>query len=592
MTHPHPKAMWYKRLGMFLLSLSVAMYFSMSFVPKLHYAHAAPSAIEARFGAPFGESLRNLPPQPAVTLFGALGRLMDAYNAQVVATYGMDEPRTAQLIAALQGDATRYHSRFLEAHLAGAPELAAALHTYTGWMMDRTWESFDAFERTLRDKIAQLNRAAIESQGFADGNREPQRLELFMPAVPKELRTGLWAWCVYGLGVLAGLVWLLPDVRRKPGIHHTGIYHRAAQTRKWPAWLVFTLLVCFYIVLYQLPALFAVQAALLDPLAQALSGGASSQWFMYGFIYTIAMLTMGLRMLLKYRGNAYQQVRTGSVLFFQVVFAFLLPQILTLMQLPSADLKNMWPLDYTFFFDYRVGTMLHSGTFGLFLLGWGIALFAIGVPLLTYFYGKRWYCSWVCGCGGLAETVGDPYRHLSDKSLKAWKVERWLVHGVLLWAVAMTVAVAYTTLTGQSTWLGIDSYSLRGAYGFWIGFVFAGALGTGFYPVMGNRVWCRFGCPLAAYLGLVQRFKSRFRITTNGGQCISCGNCSTYCEMGIDVKWYAQRGQNIVRSSCVGCGVCSAVCPRGVLRLENGPTQGRINDNPILIGRDEITLNI
>ena len=39
--------------------------------------------------------------------------------------------------------------------------------------------------------------------------------------------------------------------------------------------------------------------------------------------------------------------------------------------------------------------------------------------------------------------------------------------------------------------------------------------------------------------------------------------------MGIDVRHYAQRGQDIVRASCVGCGICSAVCPRGVLRLEN-----------------------
>jgi polyferredoxin len=108
-----------------------------------------------------------------------------------------------------------------------------------------------------------------------------------------------------------------------------------------------------------------------------------------------------------------------------------------------------------------------------------------------------------------------------------------------------------------------------------IGSIFAGVIGTGFYPIFGNRVWCRFGCPLAAYLGLVQRFKSRFRITTNGGQCISCGNCSTYCEMGIDVRAYAQKGQDIVRSSCVGCGVCSAVCPRGVLKLENGPLENR-----------------
>jgi len=211
---------------------------------------------------------------------------------------------------------------------------------------------------------------------------------------------------------------------------------------------------------------------------------------------------------------------------------------------------------------------------------------------LTYFYGKRWYCSWVCGCGGLAETVGDPYRHLSDKRLGAWKIERVLVHSVLVFAVFMTIWVAYTTFTGTSVLLGINSYDVRSVYGFSIGFVFAGAVGTGFYPIMGNRVWCRFGCPLAAYLGLVQRFKSRFRITTNGGQCISCGNCSTYCEMGIDVRWYAQRGQNIVRSSCVGCGVCSAVCPRGVLKLENKEEDGRINDNPILIGREGATLNL
>jgi len=38
-------------------------------------------------------------------------------------------------------------------------------------------------------------------------------------------------------------------------------------------------------------------------------------------------------------------------------------------------------------------------------------------------------------------------------------------------------------------------------------------------------------------------------------------NCSTYCEMGIDVRAYAQKGEDIVRASCVGCGICSAVCP-------------------------------
>jgi ferredoxin-type protein NapH len=203
-------------------------------------------------------------------------------------------------------------------------------------------------------------------------------------------------------------------------------------------------------------------------------------------------------------------------------------------------------------------------------LGWGIFLFLVGTPLMTYFYGKRWYCSWICGCGGLAETVGDSFRQLSDKSLKSWKIERYSIYGVLVFAGIMTVFTLYSFFTGQSYLLGIPSYEIQKWYGFFIGSIFAGVVGTGFYPLMGNRVWCRFGCPLAAYMGIFQRFKSKFRITVNGGQCISCGNCSTYCEMGIDVRAYAQRGQDIVRASCVGCGVCSAVCPRGVLNLETG----------------------
>ena len=138
--------------------------------------------------------------------------------------------------------------------------------------------------------------------------------------------------------------------------------------------------------------------------------------------------------------------------------------------------------------------------------------------------------------------------------------------------VAITGLTVYTHLFGENGLVFFaQPYKIYSLYAFLIGAVFSGVIGVGFYPLMGSRVWCRFGCPMAAILGLQQRFFSRFRITTNGGQCISCGNCSTYCEMGIDVRAYAQRGQNIVRASCVGCGVCAAVCPRGVLSLENGP---------------------
>ncbi len=361
----------------------------------------------------------------------------------------------------------------------------------------------------------------------------------------------------------------------------------------WLGVIAGVILVGFYILLYWKPEYITNWVTMVDPISNMLNGGNASRWFLYGLMYTVIMLVMGIRMLSKYQHNKYQRVRTLSVMFFQTAFAFLIPQIMSKLNQPSMDFKNMWPLDYSFFFDYRIDGLIESGNIGIFMLGWGIALFLIGVPLFTFFYGKRWYCSWVCGCGGLAETLGDPFRQLSDKSMRAWKYERFIIHGVLVAAVVMTIGVLYTYFTGSYKIGFIDTSSLKSWYGFFIGAGFSGIVGTGFYPLMGNRVWCRFGCPLAGYLGLIQRFRSKFRITTNGGQCISCGNCSTYCEMGIDVRSYAQKGQDIVRSSCVGCGVCSAVCPRGVLRLENG--SGDIQERTdamraIHISEDEVKL--
>ncbi|HYV93908.1 MAG TPA: 4Fe-4S dicluster domain-containing protein [Chitinophagales bacterium] len=384
------------------------------------------------------------------------------------------------------------------------------------------------------------------------------------------------------LCVLAGaLLFIIPKYAFcSKGIHNNYIFFNKLNAPGWIGIVLGFLLISFYITLYFFPEYITNWVILVDPLSHFTNGYGASQWYLYGFLYTIAVVVMGIRMLLKYRGNLYQQVRTISVMFFQTAFAFIIPEILVALNKPWNDFKNIWPLDYTFFFDWRLNNFKSSGDIGWFMLFWGLALIIIAVPVFTYFFGKRWYCSWVCGCGGLAETLGDPFRQLSDKSLRAWKIERVVVHSVLVFAVIMT-AITIINYSSHYKLLGDETQAVHKWYGFLIGSIFSGVVGTGFYPLMGNRVWCRFGCPLAAYIGLVQRFKSRFRITTNGGQCISCGNCSTYCEMGIDVRWYAQRGQNIVRSSCVGCGVCAAVCPRGVLRLENADEKGRFEFHPI-----------
>ena len=399
---------------------------------------------------------------------------------------------------------------------------------------------------------------------------------------------GLMWMLTFGLCIIGSLLFILPNVilHGKKGIKNNGIYHKSATNRGWIGWMVFIFLVLFYLVLYFASEYATNWTLLVDPISESLSGNLAGHWFVYGFMYCVVMAVMAVRMYIKYRHNIYQIFRTTSVLFFQIVFAFLIPEIMVRLQMPYYDFKNAFPLDYDFFFQWNLKELTNNGGIGIFILVWGIVLTLIIVPIMVYFFGKRWYCSWVCGCGGLAETLGDPYRQHSDKSLFAWKVERYLIHAVLGFVLIMTIMTLYSFFSETGIVLGIKTATVQNIYSVIIASVFAGVIGTGFYPIFGNRVWCRFGCPLAAYLGFVQRFKSRFRITTNGGQCISCGNCSTYCEQGIDVRAYAQKGENIVRSSCVGCGICSAVCPRGVLKLENGPEKGRINPTEILLGND------
>lgn len=480
-------------------------------------------------------------------------------------------------------------------------------------------------------------------------------LSLFNVNFPNK---GLWL-TISLLAITTGVIWFAwtQYANKEKGIKNDGVWFKSITSLGLWGWLSGIALTGFYIVLYFYPQYLGLVKdgdnqgiiALFDPLSKILSGNPASQWFVYGTLYTLAILAFGIKFIWKYRHNTYEVIRTISVMFFQTAFAFLIPEIMARLNndLPYYDLKNIWPLNYYNFDQYRVNSFIEAGDIGIAMIIFGVLSIFVITPILTYKYGKRWYCSWVCGCGGLAETAGDPFRHLSDKSQFAWKVERWVVHSVVVFVTLMTTAVVYSYLGNDASkywltknvfligvvviltlvffWVMIfkrdqlqkdakygaigyfviimaligmhyfsgdghiflfETASLKKWYGFLIGAIFSGVIGVGLYPLLGNRVWCRFGCPMAAVLGFQQRLFSKFRITTNGGQCISCGNCSVYCEMGIDVRAYAQKGENIVRSSCVGCGICSAVCPRGVLKLENGPDKGRINPTEVLLGND------
>ncbi len=328
---------------------------------------------------------------------------------------------------------------------------------------------------------------------------------------------------------------------------------RSWQNRGPVAWLASAALIGFYCLLYW--------TEVFTPVAQAMHLG--SKWYLYGLLYCIAMIGGAVWYLGRHGNSRYHQVRIATNVAIQVVLGFALPFVMPMIDQPEFYFSYFWPLKYDLLYPHTLASL--PG----YLAVYAVVGSLVVAPALALVTGKRWYCSWVCGCGALANTFGDPWRHLTTRSERAWRFEQVSVHSVLVIAVLSTAFIAFGQ-THEQTWPATAWYAneVKSWYGFVVGAILAGVVGTGLYPLLGPRVWCRNFCPMAAMLGLVQK-AGAFRIRVKPDMCISCGNCSTYCEMGIDVRAYAQRNESFTRASCVGCGMCAHMCPRGVLKLEN-----------------------
>lgn len=391
-----------------------------------------------------------------------------------------------------------------------------------------------------------------------------------------------FAWWIGLLGV--GLIWVLIESRRV-----TGSGPWVVERPSWVRWTESALLTSLFALLYFGPDwIWSPMLRWINDLF-ACAGAEAGKWHFYSWIYTCAVLIFGIRSLTKYRRSVTQTKRMVCLISVQLLFAFFLPILIPAWLDKTIsfnlDIKYFWPLNSTFFEPNNLDAMLASGALGRLALIWGVVMFLVITPWATYRWGKGWYCAYVCGCGALAETVGDVVRHYNQPNQNAWKWERVVIYLVLGWVALSTIVVLGGYMFETQTLFGISIYAVFARpYAFWVSSLFSGVLGVGFYPILGNRFWCRYGCPLAAYMGWIQKWKSRFRIETDAASCISCGACTAACEMGINVHDYAEQGERIQRAACVGCGMCEMACPRSAIFLTDSPWENHglaPSSNPI-----------
>ena len=189
-------------------------------------------------------------------------------------------------------------------------------------------------------------------------------------------------------------------------------------------------------------------------------------------------------------------------------------------------------------------------------------LFAGFTVVSTVLWG-RFYCGRVCAYGALTQLLDRvvPARLRVD-------VPRWLERRAALVKFGLLGAtLLYFLLTSdigayryvEPFWM----FTRQASTGMWIGLAVLLAA-----TVFVRNLYCRFLCPVGAFLGLLSKL-TVFGIK-RWSECDTCKICEKTCE------WGAIRGPQIVMTECVRCDDCerlyadTAKCPHWLIIARRG----------------------
>ncbi|HUJ18819.1 MAG TPA: 4Fe-4S binding protein [Nitrospirota bacterium] len=79
-----------------------------------------------------------------------------------------------------------------------------------------------------------------------------------------------------------------------------------------------------------------------------------------------------------------------------------------------------------------------------------------------------------------------------------------------------------------------------------------------------KRFWCKYLCPLGAFLGLLSRFSLLRRSVSEG--CTSCGACATVCQGNASPE-AKERWRD---TECLACWNCDDICPQNAVSFGFG----------------------
>jgi len=227
-----------------------------------------------------------------------------------------------------------------------------------------------------------------------------------------------------------------------------------------------------------------------------------------------------------------------------------------------------------------------------------IAFLPAVITLVVTFFLGRVACGWICPLGSIHQFFSFVFKKTKlhrPKKLRdnhtAWKY--YIFVFILVSAVftldlvglfdpfsflyrSVVVGVLPSLSYGFSTFIGLFyQLNLTGIgdpliqfftnldinaifiQGFFIGTIFIGII---LLNMVRERFWCRYICPLGAFLGLVSRWNI-FDLKIDKDRCIDCGLCTIQCQTQANPF----PNEDWKSSECVYCFTCSAICPTNAI---------------------------
>ena len=284
----------------------------------------------------------------------ALQETFDAINRAQLDRYKITEQEIDEIIRRSKG---KFTTPTLDSVFRTSNEVAAfknkALRQHVGIAEGEAFASEEEYKSRLMSAAETVEKYGTLSEvGFDKYLIKDLKYSLTKASAigPVRNNPALYLFLSFGLCILGAMLYFLPKVEKQAGIKNDGIFFNPMKNRGWLGILTGTYLIGFYITLYFYAEYMTNWVIMVDPVSKLINGHEAGKFFLYGFIYTLCILVMGIRFIVHYRHSKYQVLRTLSVMFFQTAFAFLIPEILIRLNRPYYDFKNIWPLDYSFFF--------------------------------------------------------------------------------------------------------------------------------------------------------------------------------------------------------------------------------------------------